>query len=566
MGVASEVLGRVVGLPRPATRLVRVHRDIDVPMRDGVLLRADHYEPAVRPAPTVLIRTPYGRRGGVGVVARTAAEQGFQVVVQCCRGTFDSGGGFVPMRHETDDGLDTLAWLREQRWYDGQLCTFGPSYVGFTQWAIAADAGPELKAMATVVTASQFRESTYAGGAFSLDTVLTWAELLAAQNTPPVRRQLELWRGQRALNAGLAHLPLSEADTVATGAEVAFVREWLAHVEPGDPYWDTLGHGHRIADVTAAVLMVGGWYDIFLPWQLADHAALRRAGVDTRLVIGPWTHGSAGLYLTSLREAMDWFARHTTGGQHVQALSPSPVRVHIGGADQWCDLPGWPPAAEPWRWYLAAGGRLERQDAGSVPAGDDAARDGGTAEGDPLRYDPRDPTPSLGGPLLMANRAGRRDNRALEARGDVLVYSTAPLSTPVEIAGPVEADLYLRSDLAHFDVFVRLCDVDTAGRSWNVCDGLHRVAAPVEAAGADGVYRVRVELWPTAYRFAPGHRIRVQVSGGAHPRYARNPGSGEPLASATRLVAGERHILRSGPYRSSIMLPLVGILHGATAA
>ena len=196
MGGLSRLTGRALGLPAPLTTRVRANRRIGVRMRDGVRLRTDHYAPDLPTAPTVLVRTPYGLGARPALLARTIAEQGFHVVLQSCRGTFESGGEFEPMRHERADGLDTLDWLRAQPWYSGELCTFGPSYVGFVQWAIAAEAGPELKAMATAVTASDFRHPTYAGGAFSLDTVLTWAALMHAQRGSRWANFVELRRGQ----------------------------------------------------------------------------------------------------------------------------------------------------------------------------------------------------------------------------------------------------------------------------------------------------------------------------------------------------------------------------------
>ena len=170
---------------------------------------------------------------------------------------------------------------------------------------------------------------------------------------------------------------------------------------------------------------------------------------------------------------------------------------------------------------------------------------------DTIRYDPADPTPSLGGPLLVAQRAGPVDNRPVEARPDVLVYTGAVLAAPVEVVGPVHAEIFVRSELSYLDVFVRLCDVDRRGRSWNVCDGLVRVdARPVPGRprrgdpGPGGA-------WPVAHRFAVGHRLRVQVSGGAHPRYARNPGTGEPLGAAITLRAGLRQVLHDPAHPSA---------------
>ncbi|TDB69314.1 CocE/NonD family hydrolase, partial [Micromonospora sp. KC721] len=171
---------------------------------------------------------------------------------------------------------------------------------------------------------------------------------------------------------------------------------------------------------------------------------------------------------------------------------------------------------------------------------------------DVFTYDPNDPTPALGGPRLAAAAAGRQDNRRLEARPDVRTYTSDPLDAVVEVLGPVTATVYVSASGDHFDIFVRLCDVDTSGRSWNVCDGLTRVSA--STADTSGVRRVEVTLWPTAYHFKPGHRIRIQISGGAHPRFARNPGTGAALGEPSDLVPVRLEIHTSPLYESAIAL------------
>lgn len=538
----ARLAAAVLRLPAAATHRVDVTRGLTVRARDGARLRTDHYAPRLPGAPTVLIRTPYGRGGPMRLLGRLVAGRGFHLVIQSCRGTDGSDGLFDPLVHERDDGLDTVDWLCRQPWYTGRFGMFGASYQGFVQWALAADAGEELAAMVAVVTASATRDSTYAGESFALDTVLTWAELLQAQTVPWLARQWELKRGQPRLAAALAHLPLAEADRVATGVTVPFFQEWLRHHTPDADYWRTRVFGARIAEVRAPVTMVSGWQDIFLPAQLADHAALRAAGVPTRLTVGPWTHGSPGLLAEALREGLGWLDAHL----HGRPPSPrAPVRVHVGGdGGGWRDLPEWPPPATGTPWHLHAGGRLDPQPPAASPP-------------DTIRYDPADPTPSLGGPLLVAQRAGPVDNRPVEARPDVLVYTGAVLTEPVEVVGPVHAEIHVRSELSYLDVFVRLCDVDRRGRSWNVCDGLVRVAPGRFPVDPDGVTRVPVPLWPVAHRFAVGHRLRVQVSGGAHPRYARNPGTGEPLGAAITLRAGVRQILHDPSHPSRLVLPVV---------
>ncbi|MEU0560075.1 CocE/NonD family hydrolase [Dactylosporangium sp. NPDC006015] len=543
-----DPVGRLLKLPPALTGRVRVTKGIPVRMRDGAILRADHYGPALDAAlPTVLVRTPYGRGAPTSVLCRAVAQRGFNVLIQSCRGTSDSGGTFEPLLQEREDGLDTLDWLRLQRWYDGRLLTYGPSYVGFVQWALAAEAGDELKAMATIVTASDFGPPTYAGGAFSLDTVLTWSAILDAQRGTRLDNAVDLLRGQPRLQRGLARVPLAEADRITTGAEVEFFQRWLAEADPTSPYWTQRGHTHTLPKVTAPVLMIGGWYDIFLPWQLADYTALQAAGLRPHLTVGPWHHGSAGLFQHSAAEAVAWFRAHTGGPESIRE---QPVRVHVGGTDTWRELPEWPPAAGGTR-------RLHLGRDGGLSA--TAAPDGERLEG--FTYDPKDPTPALGGPRLIGKISGRRDNHPLEARPDVLTFTSEPLEEPLEVVGPIAAEITVRAacvrpdgtpftdrDLVpHFDVFVRLCEVDEQDRSWNICDGLAR------ATGGGGV-EVRVELWPTAYRFAAGRRIRVQVSGGAHPRFSRNPGTGAPLGHELELRAVRQEILAP----SSIILPVPG--------
>jgi putative CocE/NonD family hydrolase len=469
------------------------------------------------------------------------AERGFHVVMASCRGTGGSSGRFDPMRHERSDGLDTVAWLRRQPWFTGRLGTFGPSYVGYTQWAIADV--PELAAMATMVTASQFRDPTYAGESFALYTTLAWASLLHAQASSRWSDRIELLRGQPKLHKAFAHLPLGEADRMAVGAEVEFFRRWLslsgAPRSDVDAYWSEMNHDHRLAEVTAPVLMVGGWQDIFLPWQLRDYAALRAAGARPHLTIGPWTHGSGGLLVESLRESLDWFRTHLRGEKGV--LRDRPVRLHLGGVQEWREYDEWPPERDgrpvgtPRPWYLHPDGLLSTVDPKpSTP--------------DSFTYDPADPTPMLAGPVLAANLARPRDNAELEARADVLVYTGDVLEHDLDVIGPVTATVHVRASRPYHDVFVRLCDVTPDGVSLNICDGLLRVSTP-----SDGP--VTVKLWPTAHRFRAGHRVRVQVSAGAHPRYPRNPGTGDPQATATTLRPVRIEVYHDPDRPSNIVLP-----------
>ncbi len=539
MSLGSRVLARWAGLPPAHTHNVEVERDLRVPMPDGVELLADRYFPRRDgKLPIVLMRSPYGRRQIAGALGRIFAERGYQAVVQSTRGTFGSGGDFEPFRHERPDGQATLDWLAAQPWFGGSAAMFGGSYLGFVQWAVAADAPAFLKALAAGVTASQFRTPIYGGESFSLDTALTWTHMVHHQELPLWRNLRAILTQRKALAPAFAHAPLNQLDTIAVGRRVPFFQDWLRHNQPGDPYWQAIDHSRRLAGVTARVYLLAGWYDIFLPEQLADYLALKRAGQKPYLIIGPWIHVSLEVARAGIREGLAWFDVHLRGDR--SRLSKSPVRVFVLGARRWLDLQEWPPPATPQRWYLQpAGGLAPEPPPESGP--------------DTYDYDPANPTPSVGG-SVFGRHAGARDNRQLEARRDVLTYTSAPLEDDLVVIGPVAAELYVRSSLQHTDFFARLCDVEPRGRSVNVCDGLVRLWPMRFAQGADASTCIRIDLWPTAYSFRKGHRLRLQVSSGAHPRYSRNLGNGEPLATATTFNIAHQNVFHDPTHPSAVYL------------
>lgn len=548
MSLRTRVVEWLAKLEPATHRLGRVERDLAVPMDDGVLLRADVYHPAVPEPPgdsitfpTVLMRSPYGRRSFGSLLGPVYARRGFRLVVQSCRGTFGSGGTFQPQFHERADGLATLRWLREQPWFDGRLGMSGPSYLGYVQWAIADDAGPELAALCPHITMSNLAGHFYDGGSLSLDDMIGWTTMVSTQERR-FAALAQLFRvNERRVARQIDSLPLLTLDERVVGRTVPFWRDFVTHASVDDPFWAPADHRKRVAEVKAPVAMVSGWYDIFLPLQLADLRTLVAAGRPPHLVIGPWTHTSMPGMGEQLRDSLAWLAAHLRGDR--SQLRADPVRLFVMGAEEWRGFSSWPPSGYvPAPWHLQPGGRLARE----APA---------ASQPDRYRYDPSDPTPSAGGTLL-SRQGGRRGQRAVEARPDVLTYTSEPLADDVEVIGPVAADIFVTSSLPHFDVCVRLCDVDPRGRSTNVCDGIQRVRPGLFRPDEAGVQCVRVALWPTAQRFRRGHRIRVQVASGAHPRFVRNLGTGEPLATATTLRASEQAIHHEPARASAIFLPM----------
>ena len=421
----------------------------------------------------------------------------------------------------------------------------GPSYLGLVQWAVAPEAGEDVVALAIQVSASQFHGQTYPGGSLALETSLSWLVLLAAQESR--LGPLAIGRAIARLPKQFTQLPLGELDVRATGAQVKWFREAMATPLREDVFWAARDFAEGVAQVTTPVQLVGGWYDILLPWMLEDFAALQAAGRETQLIVGAWAHTSPVLVGAGMREALGWLRAHLLGDRRL--VRPAAVYVQITGErtgeDGWRALESWPPPGTgERRLWLAGGGRLREE----PPPGD--APDGA----DGYRYDPGDPTPSLGGPLLLA-RHPVVDNAPLEARADVLTYTTEPLAQAVEAIGGARAELHVRCSAPYFDVFARVCDVDARGVSRNVSDALARVDPEHFEQAADGSWLVAFDLWPMGHRFAAGHRIRLQVSSGAHPRYARNPGTGEDPATATELRAVDVELLHGPAHPSQLVLP-----------
>jgi putative CocE/NonD family hydrolase len=513
-------------------------------MRDGTVLRADAYLPdRAGPHPAVLLRSPYGRGPQFSVpMGLPYAARGYAVVLQSVRGTFGSGGEFEPVVREEHDGQDTVAWLREQPWFDGRLATLGPSYLGYAQWALALDPPPELKAMVLHIGPHDLAQAGMIDGALQLANLATWTELIAHQEQVGfLRGTVRLMTAERRLAPQLGQLPLQGLAERLGGSPAPWFDEWLAHPDLADAYWNRYRATPAVHSSTVPALVIGGWQDWFLEQTLYQYAVLRNRGVDVGLTIGPWAHLSLDSAVAT-RESLAWLATHVPVDDGAPAR-PSRVRIYVTGAREWRNLPHWPPVATTERTvYLADGGRL----ADAPPTDPQAA----TA----FSYDPMDPTPSVGGRVL-ARRAGRRDNRAVEARDDVRTFTTAPLAEPLELLGGARVRLIVESDNPYADVFLRICDVDPKGRSINVTDRLVRLdPAPGEEPGA-GERKVEATLPDTAHRFRAGHRIRLQVSGGAHPRYARNLGTGEPLGEATRGVGVTHRIAHSSALPSSITLP-----------
>lgn len=530
---------------------ITIERDVHVPMDDGIELLADLIRPIgadVPALPTVVMRSPYGRRGLLAGSARALAYEGFTVLIQSCRGTWGSPGVFTPQIDEQRDGIATLRWVRTQPWFTGRLATVGQSYLGYTQWAVAGrmqreDPENAPEALVLITTMPDFGEITWDNGAFALRNALGWTRMMHRMRRGNLAL-LGMVLPDRKLEKAFDVLPLSAGDTAAAGEQIHWYQDWTRHESLGDEYWTQQSHTASVPDVTAPISMITGWYDIFLPWQLRDFAQLVDAGREPRIIIGPWGHTSPGMGTPTHIETIAFLKEALAGGPAERA---SPVRAFETGADTWHDLETWPPGGSAGEdWLLTAGGGLST----------DAATSGVTT----YTYDPNDPTPAVGGPSLLP-KTEPVDNSEHEKRADVALFRSAVLDAPLEIAGQPVARIRIRSSAPSFDVFVRITDVHPDGRSMTVCDAIRRIgsAATAEtdpAPDADGFREVDVHLWPAFHRFDTGHRVGIQVSSGAHPRYARNPGTGEPGFEAADTLVAIQEISHEGANASRIELPV----------
>jgi len=528
---------------------VAIDKDLRVPMADGIPLLADLYRPMGTDGslPTVVIRGPYGRSGLLGGAARLLAYEGFTVVFVSSRGTWGSGGVFHPQIDEQRDGIATHRWVRQQPWFTGRLATFGESYMGYTQWAVAAkmqrdDPENAPEALVLQITMPDFGAITWDNGALSLRNALGWSRMMDRMERGG-GALLGMLLPDPKLEKAFDVLPLSAGDSAAAGHPIRWYQDWVRHERLTDEYWTQQSHTASVPEVTAPVLMVTGWYDIFLPWQLRNYRQLVDAGNPPRLTVGPWGHVSRGKAAPAHRDSVAFLKQAFRGDPWDR---PAPVRAFQTGAEEWHDLEVWPPSGSAAQdWFARADGGLSM----------DAALEATTA----YTYDPDEPTPAVGGPSLLP-KTEPVDNAEHEKRADVVTFRSDALAAPVDVAGEPVARVRVRSSAPSFDVFVRITDVHPDGRSMTVCDGIRRIGSIGTVAtdpepDADGFRDVAVSLWPTFHRFAAGHRIGIQVSSGAHPRYARNPGTGEAAAAASTTVIAQQEIAH-GAEGTRIELPV----------
>jgi putative CocE/NonD family hydrolase len=533
-------------LHRPQLSVTTWH-DAPIPMRDGTILRADIHRPqgtdgADTAVPTLLMRSPYGEGSFRTSPIVPSLEAGFAVVLQHCRGRGSSDGEFRPWLDEGDDGYDTIAWITSQPWSNGEVVMSGVSYLAGCALQAAASRPPGLKAVVATTTPSDFYDGlNYHGGAFALGSALYWGTL---------QTMLGHMHGMAAgedVSAGFGALLPILADPVAAQTTlplsrldfVAWFPDWVAHPSR-DGYWVGMAETLRHDQIEVPVMHTAGWFDLFLAGTLDNH---RRLGGP--LTIGPWSHGAAatsvgrldfGFFASGQAAQLEQrqLAFLSSGGRET---GPA-VRIFVMGDNAWRDEAAWPlERAVPTRYFLHADGRLD-----PAPSTSDDPRT--------FSYDPADPTPTLGGPLLLADATliGPQEQRDIEARSDVLCYTSDVLTADLEVTGPLSVTLRASTSAVSTDWTAKLVDVWPDGRAMSVIDGIVRVPAE-PGVPAEHV----VDLVATSQVFKAGHRIRVQIASANFPRFDRNPGTGRTSGDSAELLVQRQAVFP----QSFITLPVV---------
>jgi putative CocE/NonD family hydrolase len=568
---------------------IRVEFDVQAAMRDGTVLRANVYRPADDGTyPVVLVRTPYGKdfgSGAAGIDAVRLTRAGYIVALQDVRGRFRSDGEWVAFQHEAEDGHDSVEWAAQLPGSTGAVGMVGASYLGFTQWAAAMQAPPHLKALLPIVTWADMRDGTsWRGGVLELGTSVYW-QITAIAFDVLVRRFANASPEDRARAFGLL---VHQINTLRKQGYHALPLKDFAPVKALDvapelddlirqPFSRDFAAPYSVAEsydkIRVPAYNIGGWYDIFTAGTLRNFSALRERGVTPearqgKVLMGAWSHSnysgtvgdldfgftSSAAFINLQTDitglAQRWFDHWLKGIDNGITAEP-PVKLFIMGDNVWRDEQEWPLArAEYTPFYLRNGGAMSRRAPDVEPP-------------DHYTYDPNDPTPTDGGNLLMHPlfHPGVRDQRPIEARADVLSYTSDPVERDLEVTGPIVVTLYAASDALDTDFVARLVDVHPDGFAQNLADGIirarYRDGDTPELLQPGRAYEFTIDLWSTANVFKPGHRIRLDVASASFPRWDRNPNTGAPFGVDAELRPARQTILHDGEHPSHVLLPVI---------
>ena len=565
----------------PPRNDIQIDNRVPIPMRDGVILYADIYRPAGEGTHPVLVsRTPYSTERYPSAYASAVyfARRGYAYVFQDVRGRHESEGEWEPFRDDIEDGYDTVEWAAQKPWSNGKVAMNGGSYLGHVQWKAAMAKPPHLVTIfPRVASTSLYHDWITLNGGFRLSFNFGWGA---------VRQESRIMQnvGPHTMTAGpegisydevLWHLPLATMQELV-GRDAQFYRDWLAHPDYDD-YWKAISVEEVFDEIAIPVHTFGGWFDIFSQGTLRGYVGVSREGANetarkgSHLIIGPWGHGASRefgdldfgehAYVDEQTVALRWYDYWLKGIDNGLAEEP-PVKIFVMGRNEWRYENEYPLARTQYeKMYFHSGGRAN------------SARGDGTlsweeppaaSQPDRYDYDPDNPVPSLGGNNCCGTPTptGPRDQRPIEGRNDILVYTSDFLTETIEVTGPVKVVLYASSDAVDTDFVAKLVDVYPDGRSINVAEGIARARyreslTEPKLLEPGTVYELEIDLVGTSNAFLAGHRIRVHLTSSHFPQFDRNPNTGEPFGTSARTRVARQTVYHSSPHPSHIVLPVI---------
>ena len=547
-----------------ATPEVKIEFNRRVPMRDRTELSADIYRPVGEGKfPVVLNRTPYTKAGGSTFkIAQYFVSHGYVYVAMDVRGRGDSDGTFEPYRHDGQDGYDAIEWLAVQPWSTGKVGTIGGSYNGRIQWLTAIQQPPHLTAMIVLASPSDPFVEWPTGQPLPMD--ISWYHFTAGH----VLQNMEVVDWKKLYE----HLPLITMDE-AMGRPNRFWKEEVEHAKL-DSWWEDLRYQNKYDRVRVPVLNISGWYDDEQVGTPLNYIGVTTKGSPAirnsqKLLVGPWPHainsttklGTVEFGPTAVIDMnaywLRWFDQWLKGSDSGFMKEP-PVRIFVMGENVWRDENEWPIARTQWtKYFLHSNGQA------NTLSGNGTLSSAGPASEptDSYSYDPANPVKFITDPSF-AQIGGPDDYREVEQRADVLVYTSDALTEDMEVCGPLRVHLSAASSARDTDFMAKLIDVWPNGFAQRLNDGMVRARF---REGMDKpsliepgrVYSYDLDLWNTCQLYQKGHRIRVEVSSSAFPKYDRNLNTGEALGQTTRMAVAQQKIYHDREHPSYVILPIV---------
>ena len=545
--------------------------NVQVPMSDGVRLSTDIYLPnSDGPFPALLVRTIYDNQAAHLIeAAKSFVARDYAVVMQDCRGRFDSDGAWEPYINEAQDGHDTQEWIGSQPWCDGNIGTFGTSYVGFTQSLTAPLQSQYLKALVPTVSQQDNFGHFYIDGALQLHVAMNFINMAGRTMQGGSRN---------AMNSSEFYRRLPLVSALDDIVDLPFYRDVIRH-STFDEFWKSYSMRYQYERVKVPALIVSGWYDnlvheafkLFSGWTTRSRSSDARR--LTKLLIGGWSHGNigsseqfgsigfgsaAGMDFTE--EQLRWYDRRLKGIENGMDDEP-PLRIFVMGDNVFRFENEWPLERTQYtKYYLHGEGRANSMH-GDGALSTDRPED---QPPDHFEYDPDDPVPTLGGQIMAIQMtvSGPWDRRPVERRDDVLVYSSERLSDDVEVTGPVSLNLWVASNAPDTDFTGTLVDVHPDGKAIIICEGLlrcrYRDSLEEPALMEPGTpYELTVDMWETSNVFKAGHRIRLEVSSSNFPRFDRNLNTGNRPGMDAEMQVAHQTVFHDSRRPSYLNLPVI---------